>query len=297
MINQLLNAVSVAAIYSLFAIGLSLSWGVLKILNLAHGSIFMLGALAAYSVTQGFGGLPLPVALLIAFLASGLLAVVLEVVAYAPIRRRSKGVVEAELSTLLASVGASGAMVGFAEIVTHHVAVGLPKTVFPIEVITVGAFRFTNIQIVIVLVSFVLVVVLAWFIRATRNGRALRAIAEDPYMATLVGASPARLATLTMFVSGALAGVAGVLLAVQAGAFSAAFGEPFLLKAFAVIILGGIGSIYGALLGAFILAFTEVIVSVTLGGTFTDAVAFALILILLLLRPQGLLPKRRWQRV
>jgi branched-chain amino acid transport system permease protein len=297
MINQLVNALSVGAIYSLFAMGLTLSWGVLKVLNLAHGSIFMLGTLAVYLFTEGFGSVPLPVALLIAFVAAGLLAVLLEVLAYAPIRRRASGVVDAELATLLASVGASGAIVGFAEMVTHHVPVGLPRDVFEIRPIVLGGLRLTNIQIVILVTSLAMVLLLAWFVRATRVGRAIRAVAEDPYMASLAGASPVRLATFTMFVSGAMAGVAGVLLAVRAGAFGATFGEPFLLKAFAVIILGGVGNIWGAVLGAFVLAFAETIVGLTLGGTYTDAVAFALILVLLLLRPQGLLPKPRWQRV
>ena len=130
----------------------------------------------------------------------------------------------------------------------------------------------------------------------TRHGRALRALAQDPYTCGLMGISQNALAAATMFVSGALAGVAGVLLAMQLNTVEARLGEPLLLKAFAVIILGGVGSVQGAIAAAFLLALAETVTDVYIGTSVRDAVAFGLIILLLLFRPQGLFSRVAWQR-
>jgi branched-chain amino acid transport system permease protein len=294
--QQLVNAITLGSIYMLFAIGLSLSWGILNILNLAHGAILMFGALAAYLMARDLTEVSLVVVLPAAMLVCGAVAVLLELVAFRPIRRRVADMHAAELAMLIASVGAASVIVAIAEDVTDNAVVSIGETVFKVQATTILGVRVTNIEIVVVVLAIGLSAVLAWFVSSTRHGRALRALAVDPYMSGLLGINPDRMAGLTMFVSGAIAGAAGVLLAIQLDAFDARMGEPLLLKAFAVIILGGVGSIAGAVAGAYLLALTETIMVAYIAGGLQDAVAFALIIVLLLFLPQGLFARKAWQR-
>ena len=296
MAQQLVNAIALGSIYMLFAIGLSLSWGILNVLNLAHGAILMFGALSAYLIARDIGDLPLFVVLPVAMILCGLVAVLLELLAYRPIRQRVSDLHNAELAMLIASVGAASIIVAIAEDITSNAVVSIGSGVFTVESWEVLGVRITNIEVVVFVLAVALSGLLAWFVARTRNGRALRSLAADPYMSGLMGINPNRMASLTMVVSGAIAGAAGVLLAIQLDAFDARMGEPLLLKAFAVIILGGVGSIMGAVAGAYLLALTETIMVAYIAGGLQDAVAFALIIVLLLLRPQGLFAKVGWQR-
>jgi branched-chain amino acid transport system permease protein len=293
--QDVLNAVVIGSIYTLFAFGLTLSWGVLNILNLAHGAIFMFGGLTAYLVTKG-SALSLWIVMPASMLACGLIAVALELVAYRRIRHRVADVHASELATMIASIGAGAMLVAIAEKVTKNQLVGVNPATFKVTRTSLFGLTITNLEIVIVLVTVVLSVALALFVSRSRHGRALRALAQDPYTCGLLGISGDRLAAATMFVSGALAGGAGVLLALQLNTVEANIGEPLLLKAFAVIILGGVGSVPGAIAAAFILAFAETATDVYIGTGIRDAVAFALIIVLLLVRPQGLFSRAAWQR-
>jgi branched-chain amino acid transport system permease protein len=293
--QDVLNAVVIGSIYSLFAFGLTLSWGVLNILNLAHGAIFMFGGLAAYLVTKG-SALSLWIVMPASMLVCGLIAVALEFVAYRRIRHRVADLHASELATMIASIGAGAMLVAIAEQVTKNQLVGVNPATFKVTRTSLFGLTITNLEIVIVVVTVVLSVALALFVNRSRHGRALRALAQDPYTCGLLGISADRMAAATMFVSGALAGGAGVLLALQLNTVEAHIGEPLLLKAFAVIILGGVGSVPGAIAAAFILAFAETATDVYIGTGVRDAVAFALIIVLLLVRPQGLFSRAAWQR-
>jgi branched-chain amino acid transport system permease protein len=295
MAQQLTNGAVLGSIYVLFALGLTLSWGVLNILNLAHGAIFMSGGLIAWQITKEVD-LPFVVLVLCSAVACGTIAVVLDVIAYRPIRRRAANAHGAELSTLIASVAAASIPIAIAAKLTKAQPVGLPDKVFNVTSTTIFGQRISNIGIAIIILALALGLALAWFVRRTRTGRALRALAFDPYACGLLGISAARLATATMFISGALAGVAGVLLAVQQDTIDANMGDPLLLKAFAVIILGGVGSIGGAIAGAYLLAFVETLTIVYVSSSLKDTAAFVLIIALLLLRPQGLFSREAWQR-
>jgi branched-chain amino acid transport system permease protein len=293
--QQVVNAIVLGSSYLLFTLGLSLSWGVLGVLNLAHGAIFMIGAVAAYGLTKSSDhslALVLPAAIVV----GGVCAVVLEVVAYRPIRRRLGSGSEAELPALIASVAAASVLVAIGEQVTDRNPQTLPPSVFSVHTTSIFGAQVTNIQLVIVAVALVLSLGLAWVVRATKAGRAMRAFAFDPATARLLGVSPERLSLTTMFVSGGLASGAGVLLAINLNQVSAYMGDGLLLKAFAVIILAGVGSIGGALVAAFLLAFVEIGMVQYVSSDLKDAVAFALIIVLLLLRPQGLFSKGAWQR-
>ena len=293
--QDLLNVLVVGSIYTLFALGLTLSWGVLNVLNLAHGAIFMFAGIVGYLVTKS-QPLSLWIVLPIAMLAAGLIAVVLEVVAYGPIRRRSADVHAGELSTMIASIAAASALVALAEVISKNQIVGVNPDTFDVTATHVLGLRVTNLEILIIVLALALSTALALFVSRSRHGRALRALAEDPYACGLVGISPTRMSIATMFVSGALAGCAGLLLAVQQSGVDPRSGDPLLLKAFAVIILGGVGSVPGAIVSAFILAFAEVMTQVHINASYTDGVAFVLIIVLLLVRPQGLFAQTAWKR-
>jgi branched-chain amino acid transport system permease protein len=293
--QDVLNVVVIGSIYTLFALGLTLSWGVLNILNLAHGATFMFGGLLAYLVTR-HSALSLWIVLPIAAVACGLIAVLLEVVAYRQIRRRVADLHASELATMIASIGAGAMLVAIAEKITSNQLVGVNPNTFKVHGTHLLGLRITNLEIVIIVTAALLSVALVLFVTRSRHGRALRALAQDPYTCGLLGISPDRLAAATMFVSGALAGVAGVLLAMQLNTVEAHLGEPLLLKAFAVIILGGVGSVTGAIASAFILALAETMTDVYVSTSVSDAVAFGLIILLLLFRPQGLFSRVAWQR-
>lgn len=295
MAQQLVHAFSLGSIYMLFAVGLSLSWGILNVLNLAHGAVLMTGALSVYLLVQHVD-VSLPLALVTAAATCGLLSIVLERIAFRPIRHRVADPHGAELTMLIASVGAGAVLIAIAERLTDATVVSVGPDVLAVTTVEILGLRVTNVEIIIVVLALGLSGLLAWLVRSTRQGRALRALAVDPYMSGLLGISADRMAALTLFCSGAIAGVAGLLLAIQLDAFDAHVGEPLLLKAFAIIILGGVGSIGGAVVGAYVLALVETLMVVHVSGGLQDAVAFGLIMLLLVIRPQGLFAKAGWQR-
>lgn len=295
MPTWVLDAAVLGSIFTLFALGLTLAWGVLNVLNLAHGSIFMVGALSAYVASESHVYSPWLLVPL-AMLASGGLAVALDLLAFRRIRSRSEDSHSAELSMVIASVGAGAVLVAIAQDFTDGGVRQVNPAGFPVHQLEVAGARVTSVEIVIIAVALSVSAALAVFVRRSRYGRALRALAYDPYTCGLLGISVNRLSSMTMFVSGALAGLAGVLLAVHLGSVEAQMGEPLMLTAFAAIVLGGVGSVWGAVLGAFVLAFAQTATVVYITPSLQTAIAFATVMLLLVLRPQGLFAKARWQR-
>lgn len=296
MAQQLVNAIALGAVYTLFALGLTLSWGILGVLNLAHGAIFMAGALGAWVLTSWVEGLPLWVVLPCAAALAAALAVALEALAFGPIRRRSQTALDAEFRTLVASIAAASIIVALAEVISDDQPFTLPPSLLEVTGGPVLGVQVTNIQVILLVVAVLLSAALIAFVRRTRHGRALRAVAFDRATAGLAGISAERLGRQAIALSGALAGVAGVLLAVYLGSAEARMGEPLLLKAFAIIILAGVGSLGGAVAFAFGLALVETMVGYWLGAELRDGLAFTLIVIVLLLRPQGFVRRGAWQR-
>lgn len=296
MTRYIISAMTIGSVYTLFALGLNLTWGILNVLNLAHGALLMSGALTGYLVATSFG-LPLMWTLVAAVLVCGSLGVGLQVLVFGPIERWNTDYHSMEFAMLLAGVGSAGVLVGVAENITSRAIVSIPRSTLEITYFTVLGVRVTNAQVIILVTALVLSGCLIAFVTRTRYGRAMRALAYDSEATSMLGVRSSQLSIITFFVSGALAGVAGVLLALHLGAVHAHMGESLLLKAFAVIILGGVGSIGGTVIAAFLLALLEAVVGTSLGGTVRDLVAFILIIVLLLVRPQGLFARRAWQRV
>ncbi|MDR5699762.1 branched-chain amino acid ABC transporter permease [Agromyces aerolatus] len=295
--GQIVNAIILGSIYLLFSLGLTLSWGILKVLNLAHGSIFMFGAFSAYLLTQNAGAdIPLPLLVLFAAVVGGLLSLLLQVLVFRPILNRATDLHAAEMATLIASIGASLIPIAIALNLSPAEVVNLPLQSTQTTIHRWGPVVISDLQISIIVIAVAATVALWLWVSKSQGGRALRTIAVAPKTAELLGIPVARYSALTMCVSGVLAGAAGILLAANANAIEAHMGDGLLLKAFAVIILGGVGSIPGAAIGAFVLAIAETATVVYLSGGLRSAIAFALILIVLVLRPSGLFGEKAWKR-
>jgi branched-chain amino acid transport system permease protein len=295
MAQQLVNGAVLCAIYILFSLGLTLSWGALDILNLAHGAMMMFGAFVAY-VVVGHVHLPLALLFVIGILTGGIATFLLDVVVFRYIRAKVPDKRQAELLTLIAGVGAAAIPVTLAQVYTTDSPFGIGNLDWPSFKIG-SRTQVSVLQVLIVVIGVVLCVALAFWVSRTRTGRALRAVAFDGNTAELMGVNTRGLSAATMLIAGALAGLAGMLLVVYLGALTPESGEAFMLKGFAIVILGSVGSVWGTFIGAVVLAGIETLVIAQTSGTWVDAISFAIILLVIVLRPQGVLGKGLAERV
>lgn len=296
--EQVVNAIVLGAVYCLFAVGLSLTWGMLNVLNLAHGSAFMFSAFSCYLITQRLhDNWPIPALFVVAVVVGMLVEVLMYLLIFRPIKRRSKSLAEAEMSILIGSIGASAVLVGVAQNVTAGLPFTLSAVYVPAKIFHItSSIYISNIEIIIVACSLVLTVSIAVWIQRSAGGRAMRALSVDSGTSGLMGISEGWMSTVAFAISGVSAGAAGVFLTLFVDGLTASSGSDLLLKAFAVVVLGGVGSMWGTMVAAFILATGEVIVTATTTGIWTSGVSFALIIIVLLVRPSGLFGKVKGQR-
>lgn len=284
--QQLINALSLGSVYALFALGFTLVFGVLGVINLSHGAIFMLGSYTALLLVEKMA-LPLWLALLVAMLVTGLIGLLVDYLVLRPLRKRKAP----HLSPMIASIGVAIMLTNLAQGLFGAENKRFPVGTIPEQSISLGDLHVTAVQIGIVAISFLLMIVLLVVMRRTQLGRALRAIAESPKAAALLGINVEGLFLLTSFTAAALGGVAGVLVGLSFNAISPFMGQPMLHKGIAVIILGGMGDIRGAMIGGLFLGFAEVMSVAYLSSDFRDAVAFGLLFVILLVRPSGMFGK------
>jgi branched-chain amino acid transport system permease protein len=289
--QQLVNALSLGGVYALYALGFTLIFGVLGVINLAHGAIFMLGAYAALQAVLLFK-LPLAAAALAAMLVAGLTGWLLDGFIFAPLRARHAP----HLAPMIATIGLAISLNSVVQGIFGAENLRFPVEVLPAEAFQIGSIRITLIELEIIVLSFLLMGLLLWSLKRTRMGTALRGVAESPRAAALLGIDVAGVFGATAVIASALGGIAGVLIALYANAVFPTMGQPMLHKGIAVVILGGMGDIRGALIGGFFLGFAEVFSVAYIGSTMRDGVAFGLLFAILLVRPQGLFgqaPQRR----
>ena len=289
--DQIYNAIFIGSIYALFALGFTLVFSVLDILNLAHPALFTLGAFTALFAMQQ--GVPAPLAPVLAFLVSGAAGVVLDRVAFAPLRKRKAP----PLSAMISSIGVSLIILRLIQLkygpdLQSYPAGSLPAAVFP-----VAGLQLDTLRTIIIALAIGLMAALTVLIRRTALGRELRALAENPRAARLLGIDVDRAIALTFFLSAGLGGVAGVLYGFATNSPFSQMGLNFELKAFSVMVVGGMGSIPGAVLGAYLLSFGEVASLVFLPSELRDAFAFGLLFVVLIVRPRGILGRRAVDRV
>lgn len=280
--QQLLNGLITGSVYALFALGFTLVFGTHKILNLAHGSVFMSGAFAAYFAV--LNGLPLWFAMVLAMLCGGAVCYVIELAAFRPLRSRG----QIEFAALIASIGANLMISSLAQRISNTKVLRFPFGTFPVQFYTLMGVRISLLQIVIVCVVALLLAGLLFYMYRTSFGRQVRAVSGNERAARLLGVSPNMVFFQTFFISGALAGMAGVLIGLSFNSIHFLMGEPYLLRAFVVVVLGGLGSITGAVVAGLLLGVIQTLTVAYLPTGLSDAIIFSLLFVILLVRPSGL---------
>lgn len=281
--QQLVNGVLLGATYALFALGFTLMFGVLRVVNLLYGFYFSLGAMTALGLARSLGW-PIWVLLPAAAAAAGLAAVVLDGLLLARLRRAGAP----ELSSLMVTLGGALALYAAAtSLIGTDIRRFPPGLVSGAAVVAVGV-RVTVPQLLIVAASLVLVGGLLLLLHGTRLGLAIRAVAEKPDAAGLMGIDAGRIAALVSLVSGALAGAGGVLIGLSTDAIQPYMGEEMMLRGFAVVIVGGLGSVRGALVAGLLLGVVEVLTAAYVASGLKEAAAFLVMVLVLWTRPAGL---------
>lgn len=294
--QNLVDGLSRGAVYSVFALGFTLIFGILDIVNLAHAATYMWCAFVGWVLLTTFG-LPLPLAMVAAMVFGALLAIGLEFVAFRPLRKDGAE----RLAPMISSIGASLILVSIAEAIFGSDTRRFPSGVLDPKPLMLGGaegIRMTWAQVLIIVVSFSLMAALGFFIRKTKWGKAIRAVAANQKASRLLGINVNAVVVATFAVAGALAGAAGILVALLTNNIVPSMGAQVELRGLAVVILGGMGNIEGAVLGGVILGIIETftIAYIPGGADFKDAVAFILLFLILLVRPQGLLGKKEATR-
>lgn len=290
--QQLLNGLFLGSIYALFAIGFTLVFGILDRLNLAHPAVFAAAAFVGIELVA-VGGLSIWVALPLVAVVGAVLGLVIERVAFRPLKGRP----DAHFAGLISSIGLGGMIVALLLWRYGPDTRRFPVESFPTTVFEVAGARVTLLQVAILVISIVLMVGLAWLVARTRLGRAMRAVAENPRAATVLGLNVDRVTATTFALSSALGAVAGALFAMNVNSAQLGMGSAIELKGLAVIIVGGMGSLPGALVGGLVLGLAEVFAVQYVGSSWRDLVAFGLLFALLVVRPQGLFGSRRVREV
>ncbi len=297
-LQHTLNGISLGAIYALIALGYTMVYGVLKFINFAHGEIFMLGAyfgfyagnaLGANSEKQGFW-IFLPV-LLLSMFGTALVGFIVEKLAYRPLRRAPR------LNVLITAVGVSLLFQFGAQMVFGPNPRPFPPLINTDLSFHLGGIQLDMIQLLVIVVAFVLMLALEFILNKTKSGKAMRAVAHNHETAVLLGINVDRVISLTFIIGSALAGAGGILVGLSYPRIDPLMGMLPGLKAFVAAVLGGIGNIRGAVVGALLMGLSEQYIVVYGSSTFRDALAFAVLIFILIFRPTGLFGKRVAEKV
>lgn len=289
-IQQLVNGLSLGAIYALIALGYTMVYGIIMLINFAHGDVMMVGAFVGFfSVT--LLGSNIVVAMLAAMLVCAILGIIIERVAYRPLRNSTR------IASLITAIGVSFLL----EYLTIFF-IGPNQKVFPEAAFTVKAYHVAGLSIlnkdVFVFVSAVaLMIILQYIIKYTKTGKAMRAVSLDMEAAVLMGISVDRTISITFAIGSALAAAAGVMVGVYYNTINPLMGIIPGLKAFVAAVLGGIGIIPGAMVGGFVMGLLETVVSGYGNSLYRDAVAFGVLILILLVKPTGLFGKDTGEKV
>jgi branched-chain amino acid transport system permease protein len=284
LLQQLVNGVMLGAVYALIAIGYTLVFGVLGMLHLAHGEVFMIGAFVGLMVATAYAG-NVMLALAAAMVVTGLLGVLIERVAFRPLRGAH------HLAPLATTIGAGIALQETARWYFGPEQKGFPSTI-AVTLWELGPLRVSSVQVFILAAALVLMAAVSVFLTRTRAGRAVRATAEDPTVAGLLGVNVSAVIVLVFFVASALAGAAGVLVGLAYNSVHPFIGVQMGIKGLVVMLLGGLGNVPGAMVGGLVLGILEVLGVAYFASSYRDAFAFGAVMLMMLLRPEGLLGLR-----
>ena len=288
-IEQLINGLRTGSIYALIAIGYTMVYGIAKMINFAHGDIIMIGAYALYFSISVLG-LPVPIALLITVIICGVLGVMIEKVAYKPLRSAPP------LAVLITAIGMSFFLQSASLLIFGSTPIPF-QSVIPNVNISIGPVVISSITVVTLIVTAIAMILLTLFVNKTKLGSAMRAVSEDKGAAELMGINVNSTISMTFAIGSALAAVAGVLYICQYQSMKPTLGALPGIKAFVAAVLGGIGSIPGAMIGGILLGLIESVSKAYISTELADAIVFGVLIVVLLFRPSGLLGKRKIVKV
>ena len=288
-LQQLVNGLSLGSIYALIALGYTMVYGIIKLINFAHGDIYMLGAYCAFLITTycGLGFIP---ALLISMIFCGVVGVLIERIAYKPLRHATR------ITALITAIGVSYVL----EYATQYI-MGSEVRTYP-KLLTSASFHLgpvtiTMQQVYIFVITVILMVVLQFIVQKTKMGRAMRAVSVDEDAARLMGIDVDKTISFTFLLGSALAGVAGVLVGIYYNSINPLMGMAPGLKAFIAAVFGGIGSIPGAMIGGLFIGIAETMVTAYGSSLYKDAIVYIILILILILKPAGLLGKNVREKV
>ncbi len=315
LIQELVVGLTTGAIYALIALGYTMVYGIIELINFAHGDIFMIGTFVCITVFDQFGittsthlrGFPLVgillLTLLVAMLVCAVLGVVIERAAYRPLRNAPR------LAPLISAIGVSLILEDIGKLWKGITIVSFPQ-VFPQVTYYIGPISISSVYILAIVVSLILMIGLQWFVSSTRTGRAMRAVAQDREAAALMGVNVDRIIAITFFIGAGLAGAAGLIYGLTYGTTNFTLGFTLGLFAFTAAVLGGIGNLVGAMLGGVLIGVIEALAtlipdtSVTGGfglphggAAWHEAIIFVILILILVFRPSGLLGQQTPEKV
>lgn len=288
--QQLVNGISLGSIYALIALGYTMVYGIIKLINFAHGDVYMIGAYVGFACTTylGWGFLP---AMVLSMVVCAVLGIVLEKVAYKPLRNAPR------ITALITAIGVSFLLeYGMMFFVKPEARV-FKGGLLPQDQIHLGGIIIRSQQLYVIIIPLILMLILQYVVRHTRMGKAMRAVSSDKDAAQLMGINVNTTISFTFGLGSALAGAAGVLVGVYYGSINPLMGVLPGLKAFIAAVLGGIGIIPGAMLGGVSIGVIETFVGGYGSSLYKDAVAFAILIIILLIKPSGILGKNTREKV
>lgn len=290
-LQQLINGISWGSIYALIALGYTMVYGVLRLINFAHGDIYMLGAMMGYfsalwlNVSRSPALWKVALVMLVAVAVCGLVAVLIERICYRPLRNAPR------LNALITAIGVSLLLENLGQLVFGADPKFFPALIPGVEVFRWDGILLNNIQVLILVVSILLMILLHTIVMKTKIGTAMRAVSFSHHTAGLMGINVNRVISFTFFLGSALAAIAGILVGLSNPKIEPLMGIMPGLKAFVAAVLGGIGNIAGAMLGGMIMGISETLVSGYVSSTYRDAFAFLILIFILFFRPAGILGK------
>lgn len=291
IISYLFNGVSLGSIYAIIALGYTMVYGIAKMLNFAHGDIIMVGGFVVFTATTSWGMNPY-LALLVSVITCTVLGVTIERVAYRPLRNASP------LAVLITAIGVSYLLQNLALLIFGADPKNFTSvvTMEPLKLFD-GALVISGETVVTIAVCIVIMIALTLFIKLTKPGRAMMAVSEDRGAAQLMGVNVNGTIALTFAIGAALAAIAGVLLCSSYPSLTPYTGAMPGIKAFVAAVFGGIGSIPGAMIGGILLGVIEIFGKAYISSQLADAIVFSVLIIVLLVKPTGLLGKKRREKV
>lgn len=288
-IQQIINGLSLGSVYALVALGYTMVYGIIKLLNFAHGDVYMVGSFIGYFIISNYnlGFIP---TLLITMLITGIIGVVIYQVAYRPLRNSTR------IASLITAIGMSYLLQNGMMYIAGPQTRSFPQ-VIDNQMYAVGSIKISTMQILMLITTVFLMIALQLIVQQTKLGKAMRAVSNDPGAAQLMGINENLVISFTFFLGSMLAGAGGVLVGMYYNTITPTMGVGPGLKAFIAAVVGGIGNIPGAMIGGYLIGMTEVMISAFGNSMVRDAVVYLILIVILLVRPTGILGKYEPEKV